>query len=95
VFGELVHPWAGAVYGFCQVVAIIPRPTLVFITRARGWDDLARVKLLEQFGWTGRACWWNRRAEMQSSYSDNYNTAIHLFSYGIQTMIVVFTRAGN
>lgn len=43
-------------YGLCQVVAIFPRPTLVFNTRARGWDGLARVKLMEPFCWTGPAC---------------------------------------
>jgi hypothetical protein len=53
---NLYTPGLKLVYGLCQVVAIFPRPTLVFITRARGWDGLARVKLLEQFCWTGPAC---------------------------------------
>jgi len=44
-----------------KVVAIFPRPTLVFITRARGWGGLARVKLLEHFSWTGPACWESPR----------------------------------
>jgi hypothetical protein len=53
---NLYTPGLELVYGLCQVVAIIPRPTLVFITRERGWDGLARVKLLVHFSSTGSAC---------------------------------------
>jgi len=53
---NLYTPGLELVCGLCRVVAIFPRPTLVFISRARGWDGLARVKLLEQFCWTGPAC---------------------------------------